>query len=168
MTYEELIKNINSEKTGIAKGYSINFLQDKFCFHYFKDSEDQQKIFNAMIAKDLEIFKTAEKVFLEAKEPIDGDFVEYDGKFAKISSCRNKNFQLSNKIGVYISKRGYSEASGCTWDPDINVDCKKLKFSNLTLTPKTKICRCWTFSEDCAGADRGVYYNISRKVWHLN
>lgn len=168
MTYKELIENINNDKTGIAKGYSVSFLQEIFCFRYFKDPENPQKMFNALIAKDLEIFKTIEKELLKAKEPKEGDFVEYDGKFARISSCLNGNFQLSNKIGVYISKRDFSQASGCVWDSDIDVDSERLKFNNLTLTSKTKKGECWMFSEDCSGRDRGVFYSIYRKVWHLN
>ncbi len=158
MTYIELINKIDDDKSGIAKGYDISFLQHEF---------QGRRSFSELIAKDLEMFKNIEKALLETKEPKEGDFVEYDGKFARISR-KGYTFQLSNKIGVNVSEGGYSQASGCTWDPEINIDRSRLKLDNLRLTTKTKKGTCWAFSEGYAGANRGVYYGINFKVWLLN
>jgi len=162
MTYLELIEKIDSDNTGIAKGYDINFLQEEFCFRY------KPKNMENLFSSDLKMFKEIEKALLETKQPLEGDFVEYDGKFARISSIHQDNvFQLSNKIGLYVSKRGYAQASGCTWDPDININSERLRINNLIPTTKTKKGSCWTFSEDIAGGGRGVYFEIDFKVWSL-
>jgi len=164
MTYENLIRKIENEETGIAKGYDKSFLQDVCCYR-----NNSEEIFDNLIAKDLKLFASIETALLERKEPIEGDFVEYaDGKFARISvNHRNGTFQLSNKIGVYVSECG-SQASGCTWDPELDhIERERLVFDNLTLTSKTMQGRCWMFSGGYAGGGRGVYYNIKFKVWLL-
>ena len=165
MTYEDLIGKIEQEETKIAKGYSVSFLQDVCCYR-----NNSEKIFDDLIAKDLELFASIETALLKRKEPQEGDFVEYaDGKFARISADhRNGSFQLSNKIGVYVSECG-SQASGCTWDPDLDdIERERLVFSNLTLAAKTMQGHCWMFSGGYSGGDRGVYHNIKFKVWTLN
>ncbi|MDD3467037.1 MAG: hypothetical protein PHE67_07795 [Campylobacterales bacterium] len=164
MTYENLIGKIDNEETGIAKGYDISFLQDVCC--YVNNSE---KIFDNLIAKDLELFSSIEAALLKREKPQEGDFVEYaDGKFARISvDHHNGTFQLSNKIGVYVSECG-SQASGCTWDSDLDdIERERLVFDNLALTSKTMQGRCWMFSGGYAGGGRGVYYNINFKLWIL-
>ncbi len=164
MTYSKLINKINSDESGIAKGYDISFLQEEFVCRYKPGSLDE------LIIRDLEMFKDIERALLEAKEPKEGDFVEYDGKFARISrNHHNGTFQLSNKIGVYVSRGGYTQASGCTWDPDFDyIELERLKFSNLTPTSKTRKGECWAFSEGHSGPRRGVYFNINFKVWLLD
>ncbi len=162
MTYSELIEKIKNDTTGIAKGYDISFLQDKFVHCY------PEKAFDALMARDLEMFKVIEKELLEAKEPKDGDFVEYDGEIARIcSTLYSDTFQLSNTIGIYVSKGGYTQASGCTWDPNVKVEEERLKSSNLTPTGKTQKGLCWAFSDGEAGGRRGVYFEINFKVWSL-
>jgi len=165
MTYENLIGKIDSEKTGIAKGYDISFLQDVCCYR-----NNGEKIFDNLVAKDLELFSSIEAALLKRNEPQEGDFVEYaDGKFARISvNHRNGTFQLSNKIGVYVSEGGYAQASGCTWDYELDdIERERLLFDNLTPTSKTMKGHCWMFSEGSSGGRRGVYYDIQFKVWLL-
>lgn len=168
MTYEKLIEKINQENSGIAKGYDVNFLQEEFVYRYGSESENN---FDRRMSKDLEMFKAIEKALFEAAEPKEGDFVEYEGGMARICSTRyGDTFQLSNSIGIYVSEGGYTQASGCTWDPSVKVEdeAERLKFSNLTLTPNAKKGRCWTFSGGEAGGGRGVYFEIDFKVWLLN
>jgi len=163
MTYSELIEEINADETGLAKGYSISFLQNEHVSRYKPESLQER------IARDLKYFKLIEKDLLQTKEPKNGDFVEYeDGKFARICSLYDNNtFQLSNEIGVYVSDGGCTQVSGCAWDPEIEVDEQRLKLKNLSLTKKTKKGECWTFSGGIAGGDRGVWFEISFKVWSL-
>ncbi|WP_152184406.1 hypothetical protein [Sulfurimonas indica] len=160
MTYNKLIELIKEENTGIAKGYSISFLQDEFSFG--KTEEELLALFK----EDLAIFKGIENVFLKSKEPMEGDFVEYKkGKLARISRLhKNDDIQLSNKIGVYVSNTG-SQASGCTWDPE--VDHEKINTSDLIATTRTKKGTCWTFSQNLSGKDRSVYFEIEFKVWSV-
>jgi len=165
MTYENLIKKINSDESRIAKGYDIGFLQN-LCV-YAKDGEEK---FDNLIAKDLKLFKLIEEEIIKKEEPQEGDFVEYaDGLFARISrNHQNKNFQLSNKIGVFVSKGGTAQASGCTWDSDLeDIAKERLKFNNLKPTTKTMKGHCWMFSDGNSGAHRGVYYDILFNVWQL-
>lgn len=163
MTFDELLQKVNNDTTGIAKGYDIDFLQDKFVRCLPVDE------FDALITRNLARFKAIEKTLLEANEPKDGDFVEFDGEIARICSTRfSDTFQLSNTIGVYVSEGGYTQASGGTWDPSISVELERLKLANLVPTQKTKKGRCWTFSDGDAGAHRGVWFEIEFKVWSLN
>lgn len=165
MRYEELVKKINKEKTGIAKGYDIGFLQN-LCVY----TRDGEKIFDNLINGDLELFRSIETDILKREEPIEGDFVEYaDGLFARISrNHENGTFQLSNKIGVYVSKGGLTQASGCTWDKELDdIARDRLKKNNLMPTTKTLKGDCWMFSGGDAGPHRGVYYESSFKVWLL-
>jgi len=165
MTYEKLIKKIDSEKSGIAKGYDITFLRD-VCY-----ANNGEKVFDNLIDKDLKLFSSIEAELLKKEEPQDGDFVEYaDNKFARISRIHyDGTFQLSNKIGVYVSKGGCAQASGCTWDPDLDdIEQDRLMLNNLISTQKTMQGHCWMFSEGNSGGRRGVYYDIQFKVWQLN
>ena len=165
MTYENLIGKINSEETGIAKGYDISFLQDVCCY-----VNNGEKIFDNLVAKDLELFSSIEAALLKREKPQEGDFVEYaDGMFARNSvDHRNGTFQLSNKNGVYVSEWGYAQASGCVWDPNLDhIKRERLVFDNLKPTSKTMKGRCWMFSEGNAGGRRGVWYDIQFKVWLL-
>ncbi|KIM06068.1 MAG: hypothetical protein KN64_00760 [Sulfurovum sp. AS07-7] len=165
MTYENLIKKINSEKTGIAKGYDIGFLQDVCCY-----VSNGEKIFDNLVAKDLELFSSIEAALLKREKPQEGEFVEYaDGMFARISvDHRNGTFQLSNKIGVYVSEGGHTQASGCTWDPDLDdIKRERLIFDNLKPTSKTMKGDCWMFSGGNPRGGRSVYHNIQFKVWLL-
>lgn len=166
MTYENLIGKIENEKTGIAKGYHISFLQDVCCYR-----NNGEKIFDNLVAKDLELFNSIEAALLKREKPQEGDFVEYeDGKFARISvDYRNGAFQLSNTIGVNVSEGGYAQASGCVWDPDLDhIERERLKFNNLASTSKTMKGHCWMFSGGNAGGHRGVYYDIQFKIWSLD
>lgn len=162
-SYAELLEKINSEPTGIAKGYKVYFLQDKFvCM--MKTEQD----FDALIARDLEMFKRIEKRLLESEKPNEGEFVEYGGGMARICSTKfGEAFQLSNTVGVFVHEIGRTEASGCTWDPDVQVDRERLKFSNLIPTNKTQKGICWTFSDGEIVKDGGVYFEIEFKVWSL-
>jgi len=163
MNYQELISKIN--KDSFAKGYNVSFLQDK-CVGHRNGAERFEKI----VAGDKKLFEEIEQNMAEIQEPVNGDFVEYeDGKFARISTCRHsRTFQISNNIGIFVSKDGSSMASGCTWDKDFDyIDSKRLSFDNLTPTNKTLKGRCWTFSGNDAGAGRGIYSEINFKVWLL-
>lgn len=157
MTYDELLSLRDNEKTGIAKGYSLDFLRD------FYTKEKLEKV----IANDLVMFEEIEKSLLDKNKPTEGDFVQYDGKIARLSVIHsNGSIQLSNTIGVYVSD-GCSQASGCVWDPNINIERSRLDLNNLELTSALKKGRCWTFSENISGGDRGVYFEINFKVWNL-
>jgi len=166
MTYEDLIKRIKNEKTGIAKGFDVGFLQHSCCY-----SNDGEKIFNDLITKTLSMFKSIEASLLKNKEPQEGDFVEYEGgKFARISvDHRNGIFQLSNKIGVRVSSGGYAQASGCTWDSDLDdIEQDRLVFNNLLPTSKSMKGHCWMLIERNDGGGVGsVYFDIDFKVWKL-
>lgn len=161
MTYDTIIKTIKEDKTGVAKGYSVSFLQEEFM--YMKPQED----LTSLIAGDLSLFMEIEKELLNNSKPQEGDFVEYEkGKFARISRLhKDESIQLSNKIGVYVSKHGTSQASGCTWDP--NVEHKNINISGLVATTETRKGECWTFSQNLSGKDRGVYFKIDFKIWNL-
>ncbi|MFX4155610.1 hypothetical protein ACOL23_11765 [Aliarcobacter butzleri] len=157
MTYEELVNYINSEKTGIAKGYNFQYLRDTF-------SLDKVK---RIIDNDLKHFEEIEKSLLQKTEPIEGDWVKYDGGISRLSRIHsNGSIQLSENIGVYVWHNG-SEASGCVFDPSIKLDIEELDINNLVPTDEVKKGRCWTFSEQEAGGGRGVYYNINFRVWEL-
>ena len=165
MTYQELTTKIYSEKTGIARGYNLEFLQSVCC------GKSGEKAFDSIIARDLKLFCEIEADLLSRQEPKEGDFVEYEyGKFARISTdYHNGSFQLSNSIGVYVSKGGYSQASGCTWDSSLDyLDQDKLLFTNLKPSSKKKEGECWTFSGDDAGHNRGVHHKLLFKVWILS
>ena len=164
MTYSELVDKIHADTTGIAKGYDISFLQELFVCT-IKTSED----FDKLMARDLKMFSEIEQSLLNANEPKEGEFVEFDGNLARICSTRyDDKFQLSNKIGVYVSD-GNSQASGCTWDCDIEIknEGERLKLPNLKPTGRTMKGRCWTFSDRDAGSGRGVWFEIEFKVWSL-
>lgn len=157
MTYEELLSFRDNEKTGIAKGYSLDFLRD-----FFSKTKLEK-----VIANDLVMFQEIEKSLLDKKKPTEGDFVQYDGKIARLSVIHfNGSIQLSNGIGVYVSD-GCSQASGCVWHPNIKIERSRLNIKNLELTPTLKKGRCWTFSENVSGGGRGVYFEINFKVWNL-
>lgn len=113
LKYIELIELINGEETGIAKGYSVSHLQ--------KEVQSVEN-FESLIKRDLKMFEEIQVGLLNTMEPREGDWVEYeDGKFARIASLHGgPSFQLSNKIGVYVSKSGCSQASGCVWDSDLD------------------------------------------------
>lgn len=163
MKYEKLIEEIQADKTGLAKGYSISFLQSEFCF-----AIDGEANFKKRIEEDRKLFETIEMKFLASNFPQQGDFVEYeDGKYARLCCTHNPNFQLSNKIGVYVSIGG-AIASGCTWDSDLpHIKRERLVIENLIPTDEIKKGRCWTFSQNYPGSDRGVYFEINFKVWRL-
>lgn len=157
MTYEKLISFRDNEKTGIAKGYSLEYLQD------FYSKEKLEKV----IANDLALFEKIEKSLIDIKKPKHGDFVQFDGKISRLSVIHaDGSIQLSNGIGVYVSD-GCSQASGCVWDPDIKIERSRLNVKNLELTPTLKKGRCWTFSENVSGGGRGVWFEINFKVWNL-
>ncbi|MCT7647521.1 hypothetical protein [Aliarcobacter butzleri] len=157
MTYEELVNYINSEKTGIAKGYNFQYLRDTFSLDKVK------KIIN----NDLKHFEEIERTLLQKTEPIEGDWVKYDGGISRLSRIHsNGSIQLSENIGVYVCHNG-SEASGCTWDSDIDLDKDLLKIENLIPTNELKEGKCWMFSELESGGGRGVYHNINFRVWEL-
>lgn len=162
MNYEEFINLIDNEETGIAKGYSNSYLRQLWF-----SKEKYQDLF----ARDLKMFEEIQAGLLNIAEPREGDWVEYeDGKFARISSLHGgPTFQLSNKIGVYVSQSGCSEARGCTWDSDLDhIERSRLTTENLIPTGDVKKALCWTFSEGSAGANRGVWFEINFKVWKLN
>lgn len=157
MTYENLISFRDNEKTGIAKGYSLEYLRD------FYSIEKLEKV----IANDLALFEKIEKSLLEVNEPKEGDFIEFDGNISRLSRIHaNGTIQLSNNIGVFVSD-GCSQASGCTFDSTITVERERLTLKNLEPTPIFKKGRCWTFSGNEAGGGRGVYFEINFKVWNL-
>ncbi len=158
MTYEKLISFRNNEKTGIAKGYSLEYLQD------FYSKEKLEKV----IANDLAMFEKIEKSLLESNKPKEGDFVQYNEEIARLSVIHaDGSIQLSNSIGVYVSD-GCSQASGCVWDPDIKIERSRLNISNLELTSTLKKGSCWTFSENVSGGGRGVWFEINFKVWNIS
>lgn len=163
LKYLELIEMIEGEETGIAKGYSVPHLSK---LKLYLSKEGLESLFK----RDLEMFKEIQDGLLNILEPKDGEWVEYeDGKFARIASLHGgPSFQLSNKIGVYVSEDGYSQASGGVWDCDLDhIERSRLTVENLIPTNTTKKGRCWTFSENNAGGDRGVYLEIDFKVWAL-
>ena len=153
MNYEELIGFIGNEESGIAKGYDTAFL-------LYEKKEKVEKI----IANDLKMFSKIETELAKNKKPIEGDYVCYDGKIAKISVIHhNGKIQLSNNIGVFVSMSG-TQASGCTWDPEIDI---QPNLTDLEKTNDVKKGKCWTFSGGQAGGKRGVYFEINFKVWNL-
>ena len=157
MTYDEVISFRDNEKTGIAKGYSLEYLRD-FC-----SKEKLEKV----IANDLAMFEKIEKSLIEINEPKEGDFVKFDGNISRLSRIhKDGQFQLSETIGVYVSD-GCSQSSGCVWDPDISLDYDRENIKYLELTPTLKKGKCWTFSGNDAGGGRGVYFEINFKVWNL-
>lgn len=155
--YDELIKFIENEPTGIAKGYAIEFLQKTF----FKENLEK------VIANDLVLFEKIEKSLLEINEPKEGDFVEFDGNISRLSRIHEDGrFQLSESIGVYVSD-GCSQSSGCVWDPNISLDYDRENIKYLEPTDTLKKGRCWTFSGNEAGGGRGIWFEINFKVWNL-
>jgi len=165
MTYSELINKINSDKSGIAKGYDISFLQNE-CVSY----SDGDKKFDNILVGDLQLFTTIQENMANINEPKDGDFVEYEkGKYSRISTDRHDGtFQISNNIGIFVSADGSSSASGCTWDSDFDyIESDRLTLDNLKPTTKTMKGECWTFSGNYAGGGRGVRFDINFKVWLL-
>lgn len=157
--YPELIELIDGEETGIAKGYSMCHLQAEV---------RSVEYFESLIKRDLKMFEEIQVGLLNISEPREGEWVEYeDGEFARISNIRDQ-LQLSNKIGVYVSGSGSSQASGCIWDYELDrIEQSRLAVENLIPTSSTKKGRCWSFSEKNAGRDRGVYFEIDFKVWKL-
>ena len=157
MTYADTLDLRDNDITGIVKGYDLEFLQNIYTLEKAKD----------IIANDLEMFKKIEESFLNVKEPMRGDFIQYDGKIARLSVIHaDGTIQLSNGIGVFVSE-GCSQASGCTWDPEIKIERDRLNLKNLESTSMFKNGKCWTFSGNEAGGGRGVYFEINFKVWNL-
>lgn len=157
MTYADALNFRDNDTTGIVKGYNLEFLQNIYTLEKAKD----------IIANDLEMFKKIEDSFLNVKEPIRGDFVQYDGQIARLSVIHaDGTIQLSNGIGVYVSD-SCSQASGCTWDSTITIERERLTLNNLESTSMFKKGRCWTFSGNEAGGGRSVYFEINFKVWNL-
>ncbi len=160
LNHKELIALIYNEESGIAKGYSIPHLRK------LNSSEEQYK---SLFARDLKLFEDIQASLFGIPEPREGDWVEYeDGKFARVASLHGgPSFQLSNKIGVYVSDE-FSQASGCTWDCDLDhIERSRLTIENMIPTGDVKKALCWTFSEGNAGGDRGVYFEIDFKIWKL-
>lgn len=163
MTYQELSNKINTDTTGLAKGYEICFLQNT----YFGLNSSEG--FDNLIKNDLKLFQAIEESFKEVKKPMMGDFVQCeDGSYGKISCIhQDGKIQLSNNIGVYVSDK-FAQASGCTWDSDFDyIDRDKLCLNNLVLLDEQKKGHCWTFSGNNSGRNRGVYFDINFKVWKL-
>ena len=108
--------------------------------------------------------KVFEKASLSITQPKEGDFVQYTGEsFARISRIhQDGQFQISNKIGVFIYLDGSTMASGCTWDPDISTP-ENLFLDRLVSTEETKQGRCWTLSSQ----NKAIYFEIAFKVWKL-
>ncbi|MDD3054821.1 MAG: hypothetical protein PHE16_02970 [Aliarcobacter sp.] len=157
MTYDEVISFRDNEKTGIAKGYSLEYLRD-FC-----SKEKLEKV----IANDLAMFEKIEKSLIEINEPKEGDFVKFDGNISRLSRIHEDGkFQLSESIGVFVSEFS-SQASGCVWDSTITIERDRLTLENLEPISMFKKGRCWTFSGNEAGGGRGVWFEINFKVWNL-
>lgn len=157
MKHDDVINLRDNDTTGIVKGYNLEFLKNIYTLNEAKD----------IIAYDLEMFKKIEDSFLKVKEPMRGDFVQYDGQIARLSVIHEDGaIQLSNSIGVFVSD-GCSQASGCTWDSTITIERDRLTLNNLELTSMFKKGRCWTFSGNEAGGGRSVYFEINFKVWNL-
>lgn len=157
MKHDDVINLRDNDTTGIVKGYNLEFLQNIYTLNEAKD----------IIAYDLEMFKKIEDSFLKVKEPMRGDFVQYDGQIARLSVIHEDGvIQLSNSIGVFVSD-GCSQASGCTWDSTITIERDRLTLNNLEPTSMFKKGRCWTFSGNEAGGGRSVYFEINFKVWNL-
>lgn len=162
LNYEELISLTDNEETGIAKGYSISHLRQLYL---------SKEKYESLFARDFKMFKEIQTGLLNISEAREGDWVEYeDGKFARIASLHGgPSFQLSNKIGVYVSESGCSQASGCVWDCDLDhIERSRLTTENLIQTGDVKKALCWTFSEGNASGNRGVWFDIDFKVWKLN
>ena len=83
MTYSELVDKIHADTTGIARGYDISFLQELFVCT-IKTSED----FDKLMTRDLKMFSEIEHSLLNSNEPKEGEFVEFDGKIARICSTK--------------------------------------------------------------------------------
>ena len=165
MTYPELTNKINNDKSGLAKGYDISFLQNECCGYHNGNEK-----FDNILAGDLQLFATIQENMANINEPKDGDFVEYEkGKYSRISTGRhNGTFQISNNIGIFVSADGSSSASGCTWDSNFDyIESDRLTLDNLKPTTKTIKGKCWTFSGNYAGSGRGVYSELDFKVWLL-
>jgi hypothetical protein len=155
MTYENTLTFIENEQTGIAKGYDFSFLQSFY----------SRERLEAQVAFDLASFKTIEENLLGKNEPKEGEWVEYaEGEYARLSRIGD-TVQVSNQVGIYVWENG-AQASGCTWDPDLD-HLGTLYKSDLIATTETKKGRCWTFSGNQAGPGRGVYFEINFKVWKL-
>ena len=114
------------------------------------------------------MYSEIEKASLAITVPKDGDYVEYaEGKFARISRIHQDNsFQISNKVGVLLWNDGTSQASGCTWDSDIESP-DNLTLNRLKLTDKQMQGRYWKFGNTSLRNATSVNFDIAVKVWAL-
>lgn len=157
MKYEELVEFINNEETGIAKGYDFQFLRDTFSLEKVKN----------IIQNDLKIFSEIEKSLISKPTPKEGDWVKYDGGISRLSRIHQEGtIQLSENIGVCVW-HDTTQASGCVWDSNIDINRELLHIDNLVSTNEIKEGRCWIFSNLEAGAGRGVYHKINFRVWEI-
>lgn len=157
MKYEELVEFVNKEESGIAKGYDLQFLRDKFRLDKVKQT----------IENDLKIFGEIEKSLLSQTTPKEGDWVKYDDVVSRVSRIHpGGSIQLSENIGVNVW-HDTTQASGCVWDSNIDISRELLHIKNLVPTNEVKEGKCWIFSNLEAGAGRGVYHKINFRVWEL-
>lgn len=102
--------------------------------------------------------------------PSVGDFIKIDKKYFRIGigfyddNNKIENFQYTEGGSFHMSKDGFcSYSGGFSFDYGGRIEVKALK-----LTKEKKEGSFWFFSRENVGAQMGVYFNGSFKVWKVD
>jgi hypothetical protein len=106
--------------------------------------------------RDMELFNQRQEAINNRNKISEGDWIiRKDGKYEGISVAYDGWTQAGGAGSVYVSKNGYCSYSGSCGD----------FIESFEATEETKERVCWIFSNDSAGAHRGVYHKLNFKVW---
>lgn len=112
---------------------------------------------------DLKLFEARQKAIFDRENISEGDYVkDKDGNFSRVTVTQwPEDVQIGGheSNAVFIHKSGTGSYSGTCGE------C--IKRSNLRLTGEYKSGAAWIFSNDSAGAGRGVYKQLLFKVYEI-
>jgi len=145
------------QKRGLLKDFIMG---QPYYYNEFRSTYKIPALYEEM-EKNKNIFAVAAKNRLKKKEPLPGDWVEYNGTLKRIASINDKKgdfytVQLTDGGSFYIDKNGTGSYSGSLDNPVTG----EFKYKG-----STKPAIFWTFSGGSAGAGKGVKAMIPVKVW---
>lgn len=110
-------------------------------------------------ARDLQAFEDRQNTRLAKSYPLKGDAViRKDGRKTFIALfVGDGEFQDTNGGSFYLGENYTDYSGGFTMDV--------LKVADLRQTDELTELKCWLFSNNYAGANRGVHHSIKVKTW---